>query len=160
MSRVYLDTNFLFGLVRQDERASDPTFTAWRERVEAETGSDPPVVSALVVDELAYRLVLAWLHDSGDKNPLTTFRQSPATVMKRMRSRLAKLWKALDDIGLDIAASDLSSIRNAQSLMGNPGLTPRDAFHAAYAIDSRCAWIVSSDREFDRVHRLSRLGPE
>lgn len=160
MSRVYLDTNFLFGLVRQDERVRNSAFSVWRERVDAETRSDPLVVSALVVDELAYRLVLAWLRDSGDNQPLTTFRQSPATVMKRMRPRLAKLWNALDAIDLDIAASDLLSIRHAQSLMSDPGLAPRDAFHAAYAIDSRCAWIVSSDREFDRVRRLSRLGPD
>ncbi len=159
MSRVYLDTNYLFGLVRQPDEAARPDYAAWRARVEAEISSDPPLVSALVVDELAHRLVLAWLRDSGETAPLTTFRRSTPTVMKRMRTRLAGLWKALDGLDLDVASSQPSSMHLAQSLMSDPGLAPRDAFHAAYAIDGGCDWIVSSDAAFDRLPRLRRLGP-
>lgn len=159
MSRVYLDTNYLFGLLRHSEQAGRPEFLSWRERVEVQIGSDPPLISALVVDELAYRLVLAWLRDAGDAAPLTTFRGSTATVMKRMRRRLSELWKALDDLDLDLASSHPSSMHIARSLMIDPGLAPRDAFHAAYAIDGGCDWIVSSDAEFDRMPLLLRLGP-
>lgn len=159
MTRVYLDTNYLFGLMRQGGPAVDPEYGAWRERVEAEIADDPALASDLVVDELTYRLVLAWLRDSGDRDPLTTYRNSTAVVMKRMRSRLVALWKALDDLDLDWASSQPSSQHVAQSLMSNPGLSPRDAFHAAYAIDGECKWIVSSDAAFDHVSRLGRLGP-
>jgi len=159
LSRVYLDTNYLFGLMRQAEQSAPAEYLSWRERVEAEIGSDAPLISALVVDELAYRLVLAWLRDSGDAAPLTTFRRSTVTVMKRMRARLSGLWKALDDLDLDLAPSHPSSMHIAQSLMGDPGLAPRDAFHAAYAIDGRCDWIVSSDATFGRLPQLRRLGP-
>ncbi len=159
MSRVYLDTNYLFGLMRQTEQSAPAEYLYWREGVEAEIGSDRPLISALVVDELAYRLVLAWLCDSGDAAALATFRRSTVTVMKRMRGRLAGLWKALDNLDLDLAPSHLSSMHIAQSLMSDLGLAPRDAFHAAYAIDGRCDWIVSSDATFDRVPRLRRLGP-
>ncbi len=159
MTRAYLDTNYLFGLMRQGDLALDAEYLSWRKRVEAEVGTDAPVVSDLVVDELAYRLVLTWLRDSGDTAPLETYRRSGPSVMKRMRSRLAALWKALAGLDLDWATSSPSSLHIAQSLMGNPGLSPRDAFHAAYAIDSGCQWIVSSDVVFDRVPRLSRLGP-
>ena len=79
--------------------------------------------------------------------------------MKRMRSRLVALWKALDGLDLDWAPSRPLSQRLAQSLMSDPGLEPRDAFHAAYAIDGGCKWIVSSDVAFDRVPGLDRLGP-
>lgn len=159
MSRAYLDTNYLFGLVRQSDLAAGAEYAAWRERVEAEIAADPALVSDLVVDELAYRLVLAWLRDSGDTDPLTTYRRSTATVMKRMRSKLAALWKALDGLDLDWVSSRMSSLHIAQSLMGDPGLSPRDAFHAAYAIDGGCELIVSSDAAFDEVPRLRRFGP-
>lgn len=159
MTRVYLDTNYLFGLMRQSDPAFDPDYVAWRKRVEAEIAADPALVSDLVVDELAYRLVLAWLRDSGDADPLTTYRKSTTSVMKRMRSRLVTLWKALDDLDLDWASSQPSSQHLAQSLLSDPGLSPRDAFHAAYAIDGGCHWIVSSDAAFDRVPKLGRLGP-
>jgi predicted nucleic acid-binding protein len=49
-------------------------------------------------------------------------------------------------------------MRIAQSLTSDPGLSPRDAFHAAFALDGGCDWIVSSDAAFDRVPRLRRLG--
>jgi len=159
VTRVYLDTNYLFGLLRQSESTIDPVYAAWRERVEAEIATDAALTSDLVMDELAYRLVLSWLRDSGDTDPLATYRRSTATVMKRMRSRLVALWKALDDLDLDWASSQRSSQHLAQSLMGNPGLSPRDAFHAAYAIDGGCNWIVTSDPAFDRIPRLDRLGP-
>lgn len=159
MTRVYLETNYLFGLMRQKGPSVDRDYAAWRQRVEAEIEADPALTSDLVMDELAYRLVLAWLRDSGDGDPLTTYRKSTATVMKRMRSKLVALWRALDELDLDWASSQPSSHHLAQLLMGDPGLSPRDAFHAAYAIDGGCKWIVTSDAAFDRVPRLGRLGP-
>jgi predicted nucleic acid-binding protein len=159
VTRAYLDTNYLFGLLRQGDAGIDPAFAAWRERVESEIGPDAAVVSDLLVDELTYRLVLAWLRDSGDPVPLDTFRKSGPAVMKRMRSKLVALWKALHDLDLDWAHSRTSSRHIAQALMGDPGLPPRDAFHAAYAIDGECQLIVSSDSVFDRVPRLTRMGP-
>lgn len=159
MTRVYLDTNYLFGLVRPGTKEREADYRAWRERVEAEIGADPPLISDLVADELAYRLVLAWLRDFGDQQPLTTFRRSTSAVMRRMRAKLSALWKGLDALDLDWATSRSSSLHIARSLMADPGLSPRDAFHAAYSIDNGCEWIVSSDLDFDRVPRLNRLGP-
>lgn len=159
MTRVYLDTNYLFGLLRAHEAAGDEEFRAWRRRVEQEIGEDPALVTDLVVDELAYRLVLAWLRDADDAAPLTTYRRSTSAVLRKLRPKLSVLWKALDSLDLDWATGGPASRHIAQTLMDDPGLSPRDAFHAAYAIDSQCARIVSSDAAFDRVHRVSRLGP-
>lgn len=161
MTRAYLDTNYLFGLFRQSEDAvQGKEFAAWRGRVESEIGDDSVYVSDLVVNELAYRLVLAWLRDAGDARPLETFRKSTAAALRRVRPKLSALWNGLDGLDLDLVAGRASSLHIAQSLMGDPGLSPRDAFHAAYAIDSGCSCIVSSDSDFDRIHRLRRLGPE
>jgi len=158
VSRAYLDTNFLFGLIRQADDG-ETAFADWRQRVQVELEGDPPVISGLVIDELTYRLVLAWLRDAGDSDPLTTFRTSMPTVMRRMRQHLSSLWTTLDQLDADLAPTDWSVIQLTQGLMADPGLGPRDAFHAAHAIGGRCRWIVSSDPDFDLLDRVHRLGP-
>lgn len=161
MTRAYLDTNFLFGLFRQwESRAGvDPEFATWRGRVASEMDGNRPVISALVIDELTYRLVLAWMTDAGIKDPLSAYRADTARTMRRLRSRLRSLWRSIAELEPELAPSEEEDVVLAQNLMVNPGLAPRDAFHAAYAIRGRCKWIVSSDAAFDGVDRVQRLGP-
>jgi predicted nucleic acid-binding protein len=159
VSRPCLDTNFLFGLLRQVDDGGGTDFVDWRQRVQVELESDPPLISGLVIDELTHRLVLAWLRDGGDSDPLTTFRRSTATVMRRMRRHLSSLWTAIDQLDADLAPTDWSVVQLAEGLMTDPGLRPGDAFHAAYAIGGRCRWIVSSDPGFDLLDRVRRVGP-
>jgi predicted nucleic acid-binding protein len=159
MSRVYLDTNFLYGLLRQPEDDPDPDFQAWRLLVEEESVGEPPLISALVADELAYRLLLTWLREAGDPDPLTTFRRATGAVMSRMQGRLTDVWRVLDTLPLEVVVLDRSVLRCAQGLMADPGLGPRDAMHAACAMVANCDWIVSSDAAFDRLPAPRRLGP-
>lgn len=160
MSRAYLDTNFLFGLFRQEEGARrDPTFRGWRERVEVEMSTDRPIISALVIDELSYRMILAWIGDGGGKDPLGTYRADTPAVMRRMRSRLRGLWKSIAQLEPELAPSEDEDVVLAQNLMIDPGLAPRNAFHAAYAIRGGCRWMISSHAAFDRLDRIERLGP-
>ncbi len=160
VSRLYIDANFLYGHLRQPTRGTDPRFAAWRGRVISEAADDAPVISALVIDELAYRSILGWLIDAGDRNPIGTYRRSTTEVMRRMRARLRRLWKALDQLGVEVTSTDTAVIDRAQRFMAEPGLGPRDAFHAAHALEAGCEWIVSSDPDFDAVRELNRLGPE
>ena len=132
---------------------------AWRERLKTELAGDAGVVSALVLDELAYRSVLGWLRDAGDKNPVSTFRASTSAVMRRMRTRLGRVWKAIDELDFELATTDRTVVSQAISLMSDPGLAPRDAFHAAHALDSGCSVIVSSDPDYDRLAAIRRLSP-
>jgi predicted nucleic acid-binding protein len=159
VTRCYIDTNFLFAYSRRASNDPDPRLDGWRERVDRALGREAGVISALVLDELAYRSVLAWLRDSGDLDPLSTFRKSAPLVMRRMRSRLERVWKAIEELNFETAVTDRAVARRAMELMSEPGLSPRDAFHAAHAIDSGCAVIVSSDPDYDRVGGLRRLGP-
>jgi predicted nucleic acid-binding protein len=159
MARCYIDTSFLYVHLREGEADADSAVTAWRDSVALELGDDAGVVSGLVLDELAYRLILAWLRDDGDADPLTTFRRSTSAVMGRMHSRLGRLWQSIDTLGLELAITDRGVTHWAMELMSDPGLAPHNAFHAAHALDFGCQVIVSSDRGYDRLSELRRLGP-
>ena len=52
-----------------------------------------------------------------------------------------------------------STILNAQRLMDEYGLKPRDAIHAAAALENRIDTIVSYDKDFDEVRGLKRVEP-
>lgn len=159
MSRLYLDTIFLYLHLRQGIEDADPRVARWREHVWAELEDGTAVISPLVVDELAYRMLLAWLRDDGVADPLSRFRSDPAEVTKTMATRLRSLWRDVDRLRLEMLGTDHRVVGRAQRMMASPGLAPRDAFHAASALDGRCDVIVSSDAAFDRVRALARLGP-
>jgi predicted nucleic acid-binding protein len=159
MSRCYLDTNFLYSHLHQSRNKAEPHFNRWRDTVLTEMDGDAGLSSALVVDELAYRSVLGWLRDSGEADPLARFRNSSRVVMRVMRPRLRRLWTAVDELLLEFVPTDQAVIERARNLMAAPGLAPRDAFHAAHAVEAGCDWIVSADADFDVVTELPRLGP-
>ncbi|MGH9001072.1 MAG: type II toxin-antitoxin system VapC family toxin [Acidimicrobiia bacterium] len=159
MSRGYLDANYLYVHLRQPRRAPDPRVSDWRRRLVAELGDDSAVISALVLDEVLYRMVLAWLGDDGDGDPLSTYRRDAAQVTKSMKPRLTRIWKAIDRLNLELAITDQRVVDRARQLLVRPGLAPRDAFHAAHALEAGCEIIASSDPDFDRVNGLRRLAP-
>lgn len=117
------------------------------------------VISALVLDELAYRLVLAWLRDDGHADPLSTYRADARKAMRATRRRLTATWHAVDSLGLEFQATEHAVVTTAKSLMSKPGLAPRDAFHAAHALAADCDLIASSDAGFDGIPGLTRLEP-
>lgn len=159
MNRCYLDTNFLYAHFRSDRGRTLGPVEAWRARVLDQIGDGAGVISALVFDELAYRLVLAWLRDDGDRDPLSTYRADPRSAMRAARRRLTAAWSAVDSLGLELQPTDGATVARAKSLMSQPGLAPRDAFHAAHALEAGCDLIASSDPGLDPVPRLKRLAP-
>ena len=160
MSRCYLDTNFIYAHLRARRGATLGPVEAWRTRALNEMEDGGGVVSSLVFDELAYRLVLAWLRDDGDSDPLSTFRADAHKTMRATRRRLTAAWRAVDALPLELQPTEHAVVERAKSLMSQPGLPPRDAFHAAHAIEASCDLIVSSDPGFDKVSGLRRLKPE
>jgi predicted nucleic acid-binding protein len=131
----------------------------WRATALDEMGRDSAVIGPLVLDELAYRLILAWLRDDGDPDPLSTYRADPHSAMQAARRRLAATWRAVDSLSLELQPTEHAVVARAKSLLAQPGLAPRDAFHAAHAMEAGCALIASSDECFDLVRGLRRLGP-
>jgi predicted nucleic acid-binding protein len=79
--------------------------------------------------------------------------------MKAVRNRLTRTWSAIDSLAPALAPTNRRVVEQAQILMRQPGLPPRDAFHAAHALALACSLIASSDPAFDRVRGLRRLAP-
>jgi predicted nucleic acid-binding protein len=159
LSRCYLDTNFVYAHLRAKRGATLGPVESWRARVLSEIEDGSGVISALVLDELAYRLVLAWLRDDGDDDPLSTYRADSRKAMQAARRRLTATWRAIDSLALELQPTDHAVTDGAKTLMAQPGLPPRDAFHAAHALAAGCSLIASSDTGFDHVPGLRRLGP-
>lgn len=159
MSRCYLDTNFLYAHLRSKRGGVLGTVESWRARVLDELEEGAGVISGLVFDELAYRLVLAWLRDDGESDPLSTYRADPRSAMQAARRRLTTAWRAVDSLSLELQTTDHEVIEGAKALMTRPGLPPRDAFHAAHALAAGCDLIASSDADFGRVPGLRVLAP-
>ena len=110
--------------------------------------------------EPAYRLILAWLRDDGERDPLSAYRADAPAAMRAVRERLRKTWRAVDSLALALQPTDSDVVERAKALMARPGLTPRDAFHAAHALTAGCSLIASADPGFDRVRGLRRLAPQ
>lgn len=117
------------------------------------------MISALVLDELAYRLILAWLREDGVADPLTKYRTEPHATMRAVRRRLIKTWTAVDSLALEFWPTDRAVVARAQDLMAKPGLGPRDAFHAAHALVAGCDLLASTDPAFQRVPGLRCVAP-
>jgi predicted nucleic acid-binding protein len=159
LSRCYLDTNFVYAHLRSKRRGALGPVEAWRARVLGQMDSGGGVISGLVLDELAYRLILAWLRDDGDSDPLSTYRANAGSAMRAVRRRLTAAWRAVDSLPLELQPTEHAVVDKAKALMAQPGLAPRDAFHAAHALEAGCGLIASSDADFDRVPGLRLLAP-
>lgn len=159
MSRCYLDTNFLYVHLRSRAATARPPIEDWRDSVSAHVATDGGVISALVLDELAYRLILAWLREDGVADPLSKYRTEPQITMRTVRRRLTTTWRAVDSLALELWPTDHAVVTQAQALMAKPGLSPRDAFHAAHALVAGCQLIASADLAFQRVPGLRCLTP-
>ncbi len=159
MSRCYLDTNFLYVHLRSKANAAPAPVEDWRNTVLAQASTDGAVISALVLDELAYRLILAWLREDGIADPLSEYRARPQKTMRAVRQRLTTTWQAVDSLVLELCPTDLAVVTRAQALMAKPGLGPRDAFHAAHALVAGCGSIASTDPAFQTVPGLRCVAP-
>lgn len=159
MSRCYLDTNFIYAHLRAKRGATLGPVETWRARVLSQMDDGGGVISGLVLDELAYRLVLAWLRDDGDSDPLSTYRADPRKTMRAARRRLTVTWRAVDSLSLELQPTERAVIEGAKALMAQPGLAPRDAFHTAHALEAGCSLVASSDACFDDISELQRMAP-
>lgn len=159
MTRCYLDTNFIYTHLRSRRDGASEPVEAWRAQVLLALEGGGGVISALVLDELAYRLILAWLRDDGSPDPLSAYRADPRSAMGAVRTRLKAVWRSVDALSLELQPTDRAVVERARSLMARPGLAPRDAFHAAHALEAGCGLVASADAGLGEVPGLRLLAP-
>ncbi len=65
--------------------------------------------------------------------------------------------KLLGFINLQFIEVDENILSQAQGLMNNYNLKPRDSIHIASAINRRLKTIISDDKDFDKVKEVTRV---
>ena len=148
---IYLDTMLPYMLLRGVE----PTVKPFFERIER--GECLAYTSALTFDELAYRLLLAFIKDHYDGSPLERLRDEEEKMMAEFAPTVVTLLRRLRAythlIVLDVLASDLDAMDTA---MEQYHLRPRDALHLAALQRASCLDLASNDHHFDRVPTVRR----
>lgn len=85
-----------------------------------QVAADGAVISALVLDELAYRLILAWLREDGVADPLTKYRAEPQIAMRAVRRRLTDIWRAVDSLALELWPTERAVASQARPQSTSP----------------------------------------
>jgi hypothetical protein len=151
---VYVDTNILYMYLRVDP-VHLPTVKAFLSRIVC--GEIEAFVSIPMLDELFYRLLLARIKETTDRNPIEVLRENQAEAIvahsNLIDSSLRKLvlLPHINLVGVETTDFDrmLGNIR-AFSLL------PRDALHVAIAQRLGLSSIASDDTDFDRVKGIER----
>jgi uncharacterized protein len=130
----YLDANvFLYPLLHE----GPPVDAAIRHLRALLDGEAHGCTSALTLDEVAYVMQRAGYREAG----------------------IEECQRLLGMPNLRVLPATPDTVRTALDLMERvPMLRPRDAVHAATALDAGIFTIVSDDRDFDKVPGLRREG--
>ncbi len=149
---LYLDTMILYAFSRGIEISARDLF----QRIEQ--GGISACTSVLTFDELAYRLLLAFIRNHYPGSPLDHLR---ADEMKMLEEFAPAIGNHLDELRafpnlvvLDVFAADLEGMNDA---MISFQLRPRDALHWAVMQRVGCFDLASNDPHFDRIPALRRF---
>ena len=134
---VYVDSNVFIYPIIYDERSVEEAKRSRAFLLKIASGSTEASTATITWDELVW---VVW-RVLGEEEA-------------RKRGRLL-----LEFPNLRLLAVKRSTILNAQRLMDEYGLKPRDAIHAAAALENRIDTIVSYDKDFDEVRELKRVEP-
>ena len=125
------------------------------ERVEG--GEVTAQASVLVLDELAYRLLLALIKDHYPCSPLDVLRRQEASLMAEfypmLLPRLAEL-ASFPNLVIESLGTRVWAL--AQQIMLRYALKPQDALHLATMKRIGCLDLASNDSDFDRVPDIRR----
>jgi len=134
---VYVDSNVFIYPIIYDERSVEEAKRSRALLLKIASGSAEASTATITWDELVW---VVW--------------RVLGEAEARKRGRLF-----LEFPNLRLLAVKRSTILNAQRLMDEYGLKPRDAIHAAAALENRIDTIVSYDKDFDEVRELKRVEP-
>ena len=147
----YLDTMIFYTVLRANHE------TARVLLKQVEQGIYQAYTATLSFDELAYRMLLAFIRDKYGKSPQDRLRQDQAGVIAEFYPEIDRLLNQFLLIPhltvLDITSVDLIAMhRNCLAYR----LLPRDALHLAAMQKVGCTHFVSLDSDFDHIPGIQR----
>ena len=151
---IYVDTNILYMYLRVDPIHLS-TIKVFLSRIVR--GEIEAFVSIPVLDELFYRLLLARVKETTDRNPLDVLRENQAEAISAhidvIDSSLRKLTLLphINLVGVETTDFD-RMLENIRTFF----LLPRDALHVAIVQRLGLNGVASDDIDFDRVKSVER----
>ena len=151
---AYVDTNIFYMYLR-----ADPVYLPAIKRFlkQVINGKVEVYVSILVLDELYYRLLLAKIKETTNRNPLTLLRQAQADMIA---AHCADIENPLRQLMVLPHIHLIGGSEDDFELMLNNikrfSLLPRDALHLATMQRLKISDVVSDDRDFDRIDGVTR----
>jgi len=153
---VFVDSN-IFHFFLRGPGSLQRACTAFLERIEAKEIKG--YTSALVLDELIYKILLKKVEEKHRKNPLVVLQDHPEEVSVHSREIRRAVEIVLGIEALDVLAVEKSHIEDAVDQMQKHSVLPRDAIHLSVMSSLNCHDIASADGDFDRVADIIRWTP-
>lgn len=147
-SLVFIDANVLHLYLRGPKDLRE-TCAEFLERIEA--GEVKGYTSPLVIDELAYKLLLKRIEETHDRNPLAVIEEKPVTITEASHYVEEGLAIILGIENLGVVSINRHHTEVFTFYMTKYSLLPSDAMHLAVMVTMNCKNIASTDDDFDRV---------
>ena len=155
-SSVFIDAN-IFHLYLRGPKNLRRDCTSFLERVEK--GEVRGSTSVLVLDELAYKLLLKRIEETYHQNPLDVIEKDPTAISKASNYVGEGLEIILGIEKLDVLSVEREHLRELTTFMMRSSLLPRDALHLSVMSAVGSKDIASTDEDFDRVPEIVRWTP-
>lgn len=154
---VFIDSN-IFHLFLRGSGSLQRSCTAFLERVEAKeiTG----YTSALVLDELIFKILLKKVEEKHRRNPLVVLQDHPEEASVHSQEIRRAVGIVLGIGALGIVAVEKNHMEDASDQMQKHSVLSRNAIHLSVMSSLNCHDIASADSDFDRVADINRWRPE
>jgi len=153
---IFIDAN-IFHLYLRGPKDIQEACTNFLERIER--SEIIGYTSPLVLDELAYKLLLKKVEESFRENPLNILRENPKIISDFSHYIELGLNTILGIENLKIVEISKDHVEDMANYMKEYLLLPRDALHLSIMNTLNCRNIASMDSDFDRVPIVTRWVP-
>jgi len=153
---IFVDANVLHLYLRGPKSIRDKC-TGLLERIEK--GEVKGYTSALVLDELAYKLLLRRIEETHRRNPLAMIEERPSAIGEFSTYVDEGLNIVLGIKGLELLAIGRHHAEEFVAYMKKYSLLPRDALHLSSMMTIGCKNIASTDEDFDSIPGILRWSP-
>ena len=153
---IFIDAN-IFHLYLRGPKKIQEICTNFLEKIERKeiTGYTSP----LVLDELAYKLLLKKIEEKFQENPINILRKNPKVISNFSNYVELGLDTILGIENLKIIDISKEHVENMVDYMKKYLLLPRDALHLSVMLAINCKNIASTDDDFDRAPMITRWTP-